>query len=246
MADRPLIVVPTGALHSLPWSVLPACQGRPVTLSPSATLWHAAHKSAPTARGTATSPMTAVAGPRLPTAALEAEQVAGIHGGTALTGAAATVDAVRSVLMNSGLVHFAAHGRLAPENTLFSHIALFDGPLMIHDVERLPGVPHTVVLAAYDSGRPVVHTGDELMGLAVAFLARSTVQLIASVLPIPDATTAPLMVAFHQGLAAGRPPAAALADAQHALDPDDADAVASAAGFVCIGAGTHPLVPPQH
>ncbi|WP_412775416.1 CHAT domain-containing protein [Streptomyces mirabilis] len=77
---------------------------------------------------------------------------------------------------------------------------------MIYDVERLPQVPHTLVLAACDSGRPVVHTGDELMGLGMAFLARGAAQLIASVLPIPDAATTPVMSAFHEGLAARPPP----------------------------------------
>ncbi|WP_236790944.1 CHAT domain-containing tetratricopeptide repeat protein [Amycolatopsis sp. GM8] len=235
VADRPLVVVPTGPLHSLPWSVLPACRGRPITLAPSATLWHAARHRAP---DVGEGPVAAVAGPRLRAAASEAEQVAAIHGGVALTGAEASVDAVRGVLTDARLVHLAAHGHLSAENPLFSAIALADGPLMIHDVERLPRVPHTLVLAACDSGRPVVHTGDELMGLAVAFLARGTAQLIASVLQIPDATTAPVMTAFHKGLAAGRSPATALAEVQQSAGDETA-----AAGFVCIGAGTQPLFP---
>ena len=42
LRDRPLVVVPTGALQSIPWSVLPSCLGRPVTVSPSAALWNRA------------------------------------------------------------------------------------------------------------------------------------------------------------------------------------------------------------
>src|SRR5439155_25470662 len=34
---RPLVVVPTGVLHSLPWSVLPSCAGLPLTVAPPAT-----------------------------------------------------------------------------------------------------------------------------------------------------------------------------------------------------------------
>ncbi|MFI5682955.1 CHAT domain-containing protein [Streptomyces sp. NPDC051636] len=244
VAGRPLVVVPTGALHSLPWSVLPSCGGRPLTLAPSATLWHIA-RSRLSATGGPLLPkdgtVTAIEGPRLAAAGREARAVAAIHGGTTLLGGAASVEAVREVLAKAGLVHFAAHGRLSAENPLFSDIALADGPLMIYDVERLPQVPHTLVLAACDSGRPVVHTGDELMGLGVAFLARGAAQLIASVLPIPDVATTPVMSAFHEQLAAGRSPAAALADAQQALSPDDARTAAAAAGFVCIGAGTEPL-----
>jgi tetratricopeptide (TPR) repeat protein len=244
LGDRPVVVVPTGTLHSLPWSLLPSCAGRPVTVAPSATLWHLAERRHPAADGpSGNGTVMAVAGPRLPAAAPEATAVAAIHGGTALVGAAASVEAVRDALSDAGLVHLAAHGRLCAENPLFSDIALADGPLMIYDVERLPRVPHTLVLAACDSGRPVVRTGDELLGLGVAFLARGTAQLIASVLPIPDASTTPVMLLFHRGLAAGQAPAAALANAQQALARQDALTAAAAAGFICIGAGTHPPFP---
>lgn len=40
--DRPLIIVPTGSLHALPWTALPTCAGRPVSVTPSARLWLAA------------------------------------------------------------------------------------------------------------------------------------------------------------------------------------------------------------
>lgn len=40
VGDRPLVVVPTGALHAMPWAVLPGCAGRPVSVVPSATPWH--------------------------------------------------------------------------------------------------------------------------------------------------------------------------------------------------------------
>ncbi|MEU6430607.1 CHAT domain-containing protein [Microbispora sp. NPDC046973] len=234
IGDRPLVVVPTGPLHSLPWSLLPSCAGRPVTVAPSATLWHLARTRLASADG---GRVVAVAGPRLPAAGPEAAAVGAIHDGTVLAGAAASVEAVSAALSRAGLAHLAAHGHLSAENPLFSGIALADGPLMAYDVERLPRVPRTLVLAACDSGRSVVRTGDELMGLAVAFLARGTCQLVASVLPIPDAATTPVMVAFHERLAAGRPPAAALAEAQRAVRGDDPRTAAAAAGFVCIGAG---------
>src|SRR5829696_3554645 len=39
LGDRPLVVVPTGSLRSVPWALLPACTGRPVTVAPSAAIW---------------------------------------------------------------------------------------------------------------------------------------------------------------------------------------------------------------
>lgn len=228
---RPLVVVPTGALHSVPWSALPECAGRAVTVSPSATLWHAA-STRPHAVG---SDVAVVAGPALAGAEAEARSVAAIHGTTTITGGSATVDAVLAALGSSDLVHLAAHGHLAADNPLFSSLRLHDGPLVVYDIHRQPRMPRTVVLAACDSARAVVCTGDELLGLSAAFIAREAKQLVASVVPIPDAETAPLMIAFHQRLAAGEPVEVALGNAQQVLRDGTPRDLAAAAGFVCIG-----------
>lgn len=234
LGGRPLVIVPTGLLHSLPWSVLPSCFGRAVTVSPSATLWHAA-STAPRAAGTG---VAVVAGPGLPGAVAEARSVAGIHGTTAITGGSATVAAVLDALNSAELVHLAAHGRLTLDNPLFSSLRLHDGPLVVYDLQRQPRVPRTVVLAACDSARSVVCTGDELLGLSSAFIARGAAQLVASVVPIPDVETAPLMAAFHRGLAGGESAAVAMAAAQRRARDDGPRAMAAAAGFVCVGGST--------
>jgi CHAT domain-containing protein len=93
------------------------------------------------------------------------------------------------------------------------------------------------VLAACDSAKAIVHPGDELLGFSATFLARDTRQVVASVVPIPDAPTAPLMVAFHRLLVDGHPAAVALAQAQQQTAREGTAAMAAAAGFVCIGAG---------
>jgi tetratricopeptide (TPR) repeat protein len=233
LRDRDLVIVPTGQLHSVPWSVLPSCAGRPVVVAPSATLWHAACRRPAVASG----PAVVAAGPGLAGAREEAAAIAGIHGCTPLLDGAATADAVLAALPAADLAHLAAHGRLVPDNPLFSSLRFADGPVVVHDLERLRQVPRTVVLAACDGGRSVVHTGDELLGLAATFLASGSAQLVASVLPIPDAETAPLMVALHRRLVAGLPCATALADAQQAVRDAGPAALAAAAGFVCLGAG---------
>ena len=233
LGDRPLVVVPTGGLHSLPWSILPSCARRPVVVTPSATLWHAAA----TSTGPSTGKVAVAAGPGLSGARAEALSVAAAHrGARVMLDGDATAGAVLDALTSVDVMHLAAHGRLSTDNPLFSDLRLHDGPLVVYDLERLPRVPRTVVLAACDSGRSVVRTGDELLGLAATFIARGTAQLIASVVPIPDAETAPLMAALHKRLAQGRSPAAALADAQRAVRDQSPASRAAAAGFVCIGA----------
>ena len=55
-------------------------------------------------------------------------------------------------------------------------------------------------------------------------------------MPVPDDASRWLMLALHDAMAPGSPPAAALAAVQAAAD-DEPTAVAAAAGFVCFGAG---------
>jgi tetratricopeptide (TPR) repeat protein len=237
--NRPLVVVPTGPLQSLPWSILPSCAGRPVTVAPSAALWYAAECGGQHWQGR----VAVVAGPGLAGARIEAEAVAAIYRTTALIGAAATVPTVTSALNRADLVHLAAHGRVRADNPLFSSLRLADGPLTIYDLERLDRVAPVVIAAACESGRSVVCAGDEILGFSATLLSLGTEQLIAPVVPIPDAETAPLMIAFHRQLAAGRPIAEALSHAQQQMAAGTTDAMAAAAAFICIGAGLKAPVP---
>jgi tetratricopeptide (TPR) repeat protein len=233
LGSRALVVIPTGPLQSLPWSVLPSCADRPVTVAPSAALWYAAQRRDPHTNG----PVTVACGPGLPGGHAEAEAVAAIYRTTALVGSAATVHAVTERLSRTNVVHLAAHGHVRADNPLFSSLRLADGPLTVFDLERLERVAPTLVLAACDSGRSVVPTGDELLGFSASLLSLGARQLVASVVPIPDAETAPLMVAFHRQLAAGQHAAWALSRAQQQLATEGGKATAAAAGFICIGAG---------
>ena len=175
------------------------------------------------------------AGPGLPGAAQEAAAVAALHRVTPRLGPAATVEAVAAALDGAGVAHLAAHGRVHPSNPLFTSLTFADGPLTVYDVERLRRPPRVVVLAACDVGRSAVQAGDELIGLSATFLALGTSQVVASVVPVPDAETVPLMVAFHRRLAAGTPTVPALAAAQTELGYGEPDAMAAAAGFISIG-----------
>jgi hypothetical protein len=233
LGGAPLVLVPTGRLQSVPWSILPSCAGRPVVVVPSAAAWYQAGTGSAVRPGTA----VVVAGPHLKGAEQEATEVAKIYGTEPLLGADATADATVRALRGADLVHLAAHGRLWAENPLFSSLTLADGPLMVYDLEGLDQVPPIVVLAACDSGRHVVCSGDELLGLAATLLAHGTRQLVGSVIPVPDIETAPLMVQFHRLLSDGRTAAEALAEVQRAAADEGGAALAAAAGFVCVGAG---------
>ena len=106
----------------------------------------------------------------------------------------------------------------------------------MYDLELLQRAPRLLVLSACDSGVTLVQTGDELMGFAAALFALGSRTLVASVVPVPDETTRPLMIAFHRRLTAGDTPAAALAGAQASVSDELGLSPAATAGFVCLGA----------
>ncbi|MEP6762305.1 MAG: CHAT domain-containing protein, partial [Sporichthyaceae bacterium] len=224
LGDRPLVVVPTGDLHALPWSVLPSLVGRSTVVAPSARLWQRASSGEGRVGGVAL-----VAGPRLDHAEDEISALAGCYPeAVVLTGAAATADAVSKAVDGARLAHVATHGHFRSDNPQFSALELADGPLTVYDLERLHEPPETVVLSACDSGLSEVRPGDELMGLAAAVMALGTRTLVASTVPVADEPTRPFMQAFHARLIAGVGAAEALAvtSAETGLD-----------GFVCLGSG---------
>lgn len=234
IGDRALVVVPTGALHAMPWAALPSCAGRPLSIAPSAALWHRAATSAENSPGG----WVFAAGPGLPHATAEVVTLARRYPhARRITGRNATVEAVTGALNRAELAHIAAHGDFRADNPLFSAIRLADGPLTVYDLERLTRPPRHVVLSACESGLPAVHPGDELMGFAAALLAMGTRSLIATVVPVPDNASRALMLRLHRHLDQGRSPATALAMAQRELIDTGPTTRVAAIGFLCFGAG---------
>lgn len=211
VGDRPLVLVPTGPLHALPWAALPSLAGRPVAVAPSVLSWLRAVRAASRHRGTGTA---WIAGPGLEHAEPEVQALHAVDGGRLLVGASATVDAVLSAMGSCAVTHIAVHGRFRSDQPLFSALELADGPLYVHDLDRLRQAPRLLVLSACEAGLSAVSPGDELMGLAAALLGKGTATLVASVVPVPDEPTSKVMAALHAGLRAGLRPAAALAAAQ--------------------------------
>ncbi|ANZ40698.1 hypothetical protein BBK82_36585 [Lentzea guizhouensis] len=221
----PLVVVPTGALHALPWPALPSCRNRAVTVAPSAALWLRAAGTPHTAGRT-----VLAAGPSLDHAVAEVEALKRRYPhADRFTGRRATTANLLHALDGAGLAHIAAHGRFRADNPLFSTLTLADGPLTVYDLEGFDQPPQQVVLSACEAGSSGIRPGDELLGLAAALLALGTRTLIASAVSVPDDTSKALMLRYHRELATGRAPAEALARAQRTW---------TEAVFQCYGASS--------
>jgi CHAT domain-containing protein len=235
LGDRPLVVVPTGGLHALPWATLPSCAGRAVSVAPSAVSWLRAAAADERGRGVRT---VLVAGPGLREAPVEVSELRGVYPtARTLVGDEAHVLAVTDAISDADLAHVAAHGRFRADNPFFSSLQLADGPLTVYDLEALEQAPSRLVLSACDSGLSAVRPGDELMGLVAAVFMLGTRTLVASVVPIADAATRQPMLRFHRALAAGVGPAAALAGIQTQAAGADDQTFAASVSFACFGTG---------
>ncbi len=210
LGDEDLVVVPTGPLTGVPWALLPDLRGRPVTVTPSATVWLAGRRE----RGAPAPGTLLVAGPNLTHAADEVEQLAVLYpDGETLLGEDATVESAMKALDGCGIAHFATHGHHEQDSVLFSRLDLVDGPLMAYDIHRLGAAPEQVILSSCDVGRSVVREGDEILGFTAALLYSGTRTVVSSVARMDDQAAVGVMTAYHRGLSRGVAPARALADA---------------------------------
>jgi tetratricopeptide (TPR) repeat protein len=235
-ADRlgpgPVVVVPPGRLHRVPWALLPALRERVVSVAPSASSWLRARETAPPSGGR----HVLVRGPGLVSKGAEVPELAARYGRpTVLEGDAARVPRVLRELDGAALAHIAAHGTFRADSPLFSSLRMADGPLIVHDFERLARSPYRIILSCCDTARFASVGADELLGLVTALLPLGTAGVVACGVPVNDAAVVPLMIALHKGLAAGLSLAQALRDARAAL-PGDAVHRATGWAFSAFGA----------
>ncbi|MCS0599682.1 CHAT domain-containing protein [Streptomyces sp. LP11] len=232
LGPGPVVVVPPGALHRVPWALLPALRDRVLSVSPSAGSWLRARETEPPHGGRT----VLVRGPGLATGGAEVPELADRYGGaTVLEDEDAQVPRVLAELDGAGLAHLAAHGTFRADSPLFSALRMADGPLIAHDFERLARSPYRIILSSCDTARLASVGADELLGLVTALLPLGTAGVVASSAPVNDAAVVPLMLALHKGLTAGLGLAEALRDARAAL-PDDAVHQATGWAFAAFGA----------
>jgi tetratricopeptide (TPR) repeat protein len=240
LGDGPVVVVPPGRLNAVPWALLPSLRDRAVSVAPSARAWLRASQPGPFGDDRT----VLVAGPGLGAARAEVRTLARQYrDATVLGEGTATTARVLAAIDGAGLAHIAAHGRFRADSPMFSSLRLDDGPMTVHDVQRLRRAPRLLILPSCESGLLAPAGADELLGLASALLPLGTASIVASVAQVNDDAAAPLMLALHRRLqASGQRPgavAAALCDARADVRQATADdPVMTAAGwsFIVLGA----------
>jgi predicted negative regulator of RcsB-dependent stress response len=231
LPDGPVTLAPTARLHGLAWALLPVLGARPFSVVPSAGQWLRA-RATPRPRSRQT---LLISGPGLATGGAEVPLLASSHpDATLLAGPDATLNNVLGQLDGADLVHLAAHGHFRADSPLFSALDLADGPLTVHDLERVRRAPYRVVLSACESGVLAPVGAEELLGLAAALFSLGTAGLVSSVAEVNDAATADLMVELHAALARGDDPATALHEVRRSTAGDPV-AAGTAAAFLALG-----------
>ena len=242
-----IAVVPDGALHTLPFAALQLDDGTfliercALTVAPSASVH--AKRARPTWRPDA---LLAAIGrvealPALPAIGAETARVTALYEqATVLEGRALTVRRFLDAAAEASTIHYAGHAASdevhhSPAALLFSSDARLDAAALAGvEWKREP----LVVLAACRTGVGRAWRNEGPNTLAAAFLAAGAMGVVATLWDIPDEPSARFFTAFHENLARGSDPAAALQSAQlrmlrsaHAQDREPA----SWAGAVFIG-----------
>ncbi|WP_307082694.1 CHAT domain-containing protein [Streptomyces canus] len=233
LGSGPVVVVPPGRLHRVPWALLPSLRERVFSVSPSASSWLRARETVPPPGGR----QVLVRGPGLATGGAEVPELARRHGSatTVLEYDDARVPRVLAELDGAALAHIAAHGTFRADSPLFSALRMADGPLIVHDFERLDSSPYRIILSCCDTARFASVGADELLGLVTALLPLGTAGVVACSAPVNDEAVVPLMLTLHKGLSAGASMAEALRDARASL-PGDSVHQATGWAFSAFGA----------
>jgi tetratricopeptide (TPR) repeat protein/CHAT domain-containing protein len=233
LGDGPLVIVPSGKLHAIPWALLPALRDRVVSVAPSAAAWMRAHAVAEPQRQN----VTLVQGPGLASGGAEVPAVARLYDDvTVLAGAEATAEKVLYELDGAWLAHVAAHGIFRADSPMFSSLRMHDGPLTVYDFEQLRQAPYRLIMSSCDSGALAPAGSDELLGLVSSLLPLGTAGIIAATLPLNDHAVVPVMAGLHRHLRAGRNLAESLCNVRGELTGDPVQQ-ATGVSLITLGAG---------
>lgn len=161
--------------------------------------------------------------PRLPQAAAEAEQIAGLYDDAqVLLGTAATETAILDEIRNAEILHFAGHAVPIPSRPGESHLLVAKG-----DSEPSDGVLTAIelkrqslddlqlaVLASCESNLSGLYRAGPAVAIAAPFITNGSQGVIGSQWKVEDAPTVEIMRQLHERLAHSDSPARALRQAK--------------------------------
>lgn len=206
-----LVVVPFGALHALPFALLDDGDARLIErfelhLAPSASIACMTVR----ARCGGDALVVGVSDASAPLIDAEVAAIAARLSARVVAGDEASIAAFRSAARGARVVHLACHGRFVPSLPSASGVRLADGWMPLRDIVELCLDADLVFLSGCETGRHAVDIGDELAGIARAFLAGGARRLVTTLWSVRDAAAVEVATRFHEGFSRGLRPSAAL------------------------------------
>lgn len=198
-----LVIVPHGALHTVPFAAL--WDGRrylaertaTVTAPSASVLAHARARAGQESGHGAL--VVGVPDERAPQIEHEARTIARtLNCRDPLLGADASLERVVQKAADADIIHLACHGYFSADNPMASGLKLADRWLTVREVYQLRLRASLVTLSGCETGRNVVATGEELVGLVRGFLAAGASALVVSLWTVNDESTASLMQRFYE------------------------------------------------
>ena len=197
-------MVPHGPLHAVPFAalwdgdrhVIETCE---VCSAPSAGLIARRQTGEHHHSDSGRALVVGVSDERAPLIASEAKRVAAALGDADLLAESdATTERVISAMGVASTIHIACHGYFCSENPMASGLKLCDRWMTVRDVYRLRLRAGLVTLSGCETGRNVIGSGDELVGLVRGFIAAGAERVIVSLWTVNDESTADLMTSFYE------------------------------------------------
>lgn len=229
-----LVIVPSGPLRILPFSILP-WRGHPLVVTHTSSvvpslglIGDLMARKARTVKNPKiaafgnpanmrwTSPLGEVSQAlNLQHAEREAREVAKLGDAQPRCAELATRTAVLESLREADIVHLATHAVFCSDAPLFSAFLLADGEqLSVLDLMAIESRCSLIVASACRTGESRSTSGNDVLGISRGLLACGASAAVVSLWPIDDAHTADFMIALYRGLLNGMDPARALQEAQ--------------------------------
>jgi CHAT domain-containing protein len=204
---RRLLIVPHGILHTVPFHALwdgqrYLVESHELAYAPSASLL--ASLGGPTVRDAAgdRSLVLGVSDERAPYIESEVRQVAAaLNAPHPHRGAEATVARLKQGARRAEIIHVACHGHFSAQHARSSGLKLADRWLSLGEICELSLRSPLVTLSGCETGRNVIGTGDELLGLVRGFIAAGAAALVVSLWTVNDKSTGHLMSCFYNQIA---------------------------------------------
>ena len=197
-----VVLAPHGSAGALPWTFLTrdweSRRGGPPAISivPSLTLLGYLQKRPPPR----TQQAVVIGNPTgdLAHAELEALTVSSVLGVEPILGPAADTAAMNAAAPEARILHLAAHAAFDSASPADSYVLLSDARWSARQALRCRLDAELVVLSGCETGILGSLAGEELIGMAYAFLHAGARAVIVSLWPISDAATAEFMGTFHR------------------------------------------------